>query len=315
MRRRHATTTVLLFGLSKTQKTSLRCAPGDTLSLQLGRYDDAAADLQAALTLNANDHESLMFLGQVCELGKKLESAVEVYSRLIKVAPKSADALLRRGNAYVQLGKTQEGMADQKRAVRLGGITGGEFLYKDQDSGTSYRFVFVPRARYWVGYDEEQRIKVAGQARQLLFGHNATPIQEVQLRQGFFILDREVTVEQFEALKGTSSKQPGPSTRKSEADLRLGVSPKDAAVETPEKDSGSNVARTDVSWIEAMKFCLAMQEQLGMVVRLPTEVEWECTARYQRSWLYPWGPTAGDEFPAWSGRENERSSAIECVRQ
>jgi len=273
--------------------------------IQLRRYDDAAADLRAALTLNVNDNESLMFLGQVYELRKELESAVELYTRLIKVAPKSADAFLRRGNAYVQLGKTREGMADQKRAVRLGGITSGEFIYKDQASGTLYRFVFVPPARYWVGYDEEQRIKVAGRSRQLLFGHNATPIQKVELQQGFFILDREITVEQFEALKGTSSKQRNPPTQKGEADLRLGVSPEDAADETPEGESGSNLPCSDVSWIEAMTFCLAMQERLGLVVRLPTEVEWECAARCQRSWLYPWGPTAGDEFPAWSGRGNE----------
>jgi formylglycine-generating enzyme required for sulfatase activity len=275
--------------------------------IELGRYDDAATDLRAALSLSSNDEQSLMLLGQVCELKKDLESAVEVYTRLIKIAPNSADALLRRGNAYVQLGKYRAGMSDQKRAARLGGITDGEFLYKDLDRGTLYRFVFVPPGRYWVGYDEKQRIAVAGQARQLLFGHNATPIRDVQLREGFFILDREITVAQFEAIQRAPSKRRIPSTGKGKADLRLGVAPaKEAAQDkTPEKDNSSNLPHTDVSWIDAMKFCVAMQEQLGLVVRLPAEVEWECAARCERTWLYPWGRETGEEFPAWSDRANE----------
>jgi len=275
--------------------------------IELGRYDDAVTDLRAALSLSSHDEESLMLLGQVCELNKDLESAVQLYTRLIEGAPKSADAWLRRGNALVQLGKYRKGMSDQKRAARLGGIAKGEFLYRDPESGTSFRFVFVPPASYWVGYDQKQQIAVAAQARQLLFGHNATPIQEVQLREGFFILDREITIAQFEAISGISSTRSTSLTGRGDPDVRLGVPPakKPALNETVEMDDDSILPRTNVSWIDAMKFCVAMQAQLDLIVRLPTEVEWECAARCERNWLYPWGREAGEDFPAWSDRAKE----------
>jgi len=133
--------------------------------IEIGRYDDAVADLRAALSLSANDAESLMLLGRACELKGELDSALKFYTRLTEIAPKSADAALRRGNVYVKLGRYREGMSDHKRAARLTGITNGEFLYKDGDNGALYRFIFVPPGNYWVGYDESQRTAVAGRAR------------------------------------------------------------------------------------------------------------------------------------------------------
>jgi formylglycine-generating enzyme required for sulfatase activity len=44
---------------------------------------------------------------------------------------------------------------------------------------------------------------------------------------------------------------------------------------------------------------------LGLVVRLPTEVEWECAARPDRNWLYPWGQETGKESPVWANRGDD----------
>lgn len=275
--------------------------------IEIGRYDDAIVDLSAALSLSANDAESLMLLGKACERKGDLDSALKFYTQLLEIAPKFADAALRRGNVYVRLGRYREGLSDQKRAARLTGITSGDFLYKDGDNGALYRFIFVPPGRYWIGYDEDQRVAVAGEARQLLFGHNATPIQEVQLREGFFILDREITVGQFESVIDVPLNQSQVTTTTGEQALQLGV---DEARDSeqkgePKEDNSPARPQTNVSWIDAMRFCLAMQDRLGLVVRLPTEVEWECAARRHRDWLYPWGLKRGESFPAWSNRPNE----------
>ncbi len=272
--------------------------------LELGRHADALQDLKAALVLQPNDEDSLMLRGRTHEMAKELKSAVKDYSQVIRLSPKSADAFLRRGNVYSQVGRHQEGLADQKRAIRLGGISGGELIYQDANSGAVFHFVFIAPATHWIGYDEQQRIAVAGQARQLLFGHNATPIQEVQLRQGYFILDREITLSQYDAFKGSRSGDDEPDEQRGEADLRLGTD----ASKVPESLSAPrdpNGPVTNVSWTDAMKFCEAMQQRIGLAVRLPTEVEWECAARYERSWLYPWGDETDENFPAWAEKPDE----------
>jgi len=47
--------------------------------------------------------------------------------------------------------------------------------------------------------------------------------------------------------------------------------------------SGPNQPRESINWIEARAFCESIE------MRLPSEMEWEYTARGPSSWLYPWG--------------------------
>jgi formylglycine-generating enzyme required for sulfatase activity len=50
-----------------------------------------------------------------------------------------------------------------------------------------------------------------------------------------------------------------------------------------------NHPQVGVSWYEAVAFCAWLSEQLGHLVRLPTEAEWERAARHTDGRLYPWG--------------------------
>ncbi len=51
----------------------------------------------------------------------------------------------------------------------------------------------------------------------------------------------------------------------------------------------ANHPRETVSWYEAMAFCAWVGDKLGLDIRLPTEEEWERTARGTDGREYPWG--------------------------
>lgn len=278
--------------------------------LQLGEYENALADFDEVLAARPDDPHAHLYRGATLEAVDRLEEAVVQYSELIRLTPKHGSGYLKRGNLRMKMGQYDAGLGDQKRAIRLGQLEGAErfgqveLLYIDPTSSIVFRFVFVPPGQRWVGYTEEQRVETAVQSRQLMFGYNAVPRYTIELREGYFILDREVTMAQFAVFCHSEMNS---TTNANEAFELLGPAQKasdaepagEAASGSPEPDSphlGQEPVR-NVSWHQAMAFCLAMQEPIGLVVRLPTEIEWECAARTQPEWVYPWGP---DDFYAWA---------------
>lgn len=50
-----------------------------------------------------------------------------------------------------------------------------------------------------------------------------------------------------------------------------------------------NRPKTDVNWYEAIAFCHWLSVQLGYLIQLPTEQQWEKAARGANGLRYPWG--------------------------
>jgi formylglycine-generating enzyme required for sulfatase activity len=106
----------------------------------------------------------------------------------------------------------------------------------------------------------------------------------MRVETGFFILKYEVTEGQFSAFE-----------------------------QSVKKDGQANPARdtqnpylpvTEVTWLQAREFCLWVSKLSGHAVRLPTEIEWEYTARGPWEQHFPW---PGNDFHGWAGKEAPRS--------
>lgn len=112
----------------------------------------------------------------------------------------------------------------------------------------------------------------------IIIGRNNTddeyqkPIHEELIQKGYFLDKTEVTNEDYyQYIKDASKKAPrnwGGDKPSSEM-LLLPV--------------------TMVRWSDALAYCQWRGTRKGLVMRLPTEVEWEHAARGEKNYVYPWG--------------------------
>lgn len=82
----------------------------------------------------------------------------------------------------------------------------------------------------------------------------------------------------------------------------------------PSVFQGEDLPVDSVSWYEAMEFCRLLSEKEGVTYRLPTEAEWEYTARAGSRGAYPWGDAFDPAF-AWYGDNSHSTSHAVATRQ
>jgi formylglycine-generating enzyme required for sulfatase activity len=68
--------------------------------------------------------------------------------------------------------------------------------------------------------------------------------------------------------------------------------------------AGADVARTNVTWLEARDFCVSK------LMRLPTEAEWEYAARGPDNLLYPWGNELVDANVIFDRNSNNQVAPV-----
>ncbi len=105
----------------------------------------------------------------------------------------------------------------------------------------------------------------------VLSGNTNRPIERVIVDQ-FSIADTEVTNAEYSEFIRETGHAPPPGWN---------------GYKFPADTSAFPVV--NVSWRDAVDFCKWKESKLGLVVRLPTEAEWELAARGPQQLKYPWG--------------------------
>ena len=90
-----------------------------TKYLQVGRVNDAIAQLEEALRLNPADAEARSNLGSVFQLQGRLVDAMEHLRRAARLAPNNDRVRFNLGNALLAAGKADEAIREFDRALRV----------------------------------------------------------------------------------------------------------------------------------------------------------------------------------------------------
>lgn len=135
-------------------------------------------------------------------------------------------------------------------------------------------FIYISPGKYSIGITQEQRDFLVDQSAQPMIAHNIPALRTLELIDGFFVLDREVTKQHWEA-------------------------------GYKDKPTNSLEPISNESWIHCMNYCMVLSNYQQINVRLPTEIEWECASRNGDDRLLPW---TTDHRTVFDNAQREKTS-------
>ena len=250
-------------------------------NLNLGRYEAAISDFDVVLRLKPDFFPAYYERGRTRHLQKDYAAAITDYDEAIRLKPDFAGAYHARGLAKGNLGRISEGKQDLRTALKLAEQTGNQDLKGEieqflQELGTkkissqlggnhNADMVLIPAGEFQMGSNDGDV--------------DEKPVHTVYVN-AFYIDKYEVTNAQYKAFVDTN-----PEWRKD----RIPRAYHDGDYLTPWNGNNYPIGKgnhpvTHVSWYAAMAYA----QWAGK--RLPTEAEWEKSARGGLiGQKYPWG--------------------------
>lgn len=180
-------------------------------------------------------------------------------------------------------------------------VARGEMLFRVADA--DFRFVYIPAGTFRFGYPAEDEVRVVQATGNPNAFLNASPENVIRVTRGYFMLDREVTVGQWEACVA-AGRGPGQKDPDETGATQVGET--------------SKSPKRKLTWLEANSFCKALQRAAeglspdSCEVRLPTEIEWEYAARGSQGRAFPW-PISATSPPTYLGNAKGIANASRAV--
>jgi formylglycine-generating enzyme required for sulfatase activity len=181
-----------------------------------------------------------------------------------------------------------------ERGQLINGFLSGTYEFDLPKSDQPLQFIFIPAGEFTFGYTEKDLPRLVDVLNSEndpgapIAGHNAKPAVQIRVETGFFILKHEVTEGQFAVFEQSVKKDGQANPARNARNAYLPV--------------------TEVTWLQARDFCLWVSDLSGHTVRLPTEIEWEYSARGPWEQPFPW---PGNDFHGWANKQAPRAVNVQ----
>jgi predicted O-linked N-acetylglucosamine transferase (SPINDLY family) len=119
LNRLHEAEAVARQGLAKQKENATLANTLGVVLRRLGRYEEALRWLEEASKLDRNTLAPLVNRGNVLLDLRRGPQAVEVFSRLVRLAPKNGEYRLQLGKAYIHAGQPEQAERELRRAREL----------------------------------------------------------------------------------------------------------------------------------------------------------------------------------------------------
>jgi len=145
-------------------------------------------------------------------------------------------------------------------------------FHEELASGIRLEMVEIPTGRFLMGAPPGQKGAYP----------NEKPQHEVTV-SGFYMSRQEITQAQWRAIAGLPK-------------VFVELNP------APSRFTGDSLPVEQVSWLEALEFCLRLQHLTGKAYLLPTEAEWEYACRAGAQTPYSFGETLTVDIANYDGK-------------
>ena len=99
----------------------------------MDRIDEAVAAMQKLIDRDPKDPQNMLTLAGIFVAKKQSAKALDIYSKYLEKEPENGELLRGRGDAYLNLGKATEAIADYEKAYKI----------MPKDSGLLNNFAWV----------------------------------------------------------------------------------------------------------------------------------------------------------------------------
>jgi formylglycine-generating enzyme required for sulfatase activity/lipopolysaccharide biosynthesis regulator YciM len=243
----------------------------------LKRYGEAIAEYQRAIDIDLeNDPLPHNNLGDVYFWDHQGSSAAAIkeYKEAIRLDPKWAEPYFSLGSVYRQDGRQDEAKPQFQMYIEL---------VPKRRNQAGIDMIWIPPGRFMMGLTDAEAQSAYEDAKRynsnakLQWFIDAKQKHQVTIREGFYMGRYEVTQAQWQKIMGTSVRQQRDKTNTSYS----------------MRGEGDNYPIYYVSWNEAQEFIQKLNQMNdGYIYSLPTEAEWEYTARAGTTTPFFWGQDA-----------------------
>lgn len=164
-------------------------------------------------------------------------------------------------------------------------------------NGVEFAVRWCPPGRFTMGSPKSEYMREEDETQ-----------HEVDISQGFWMMETEITIEFFVEYLRSSSNLSGIDWSDDDCPIKQ----ENGVITLSSNKFGSNMQQPmiNVNWHAANRFAVWVSSNTGLDFKLPTEAQWEYAARAETKTTFYWGESFSPEFAWYSGNSPSTTQPV-----